>query len=85
MKMTLMVKPSSLVPRAAPVPLNRGNGGSGKEIGHVHVQRSTLVPEVFLEPRESLEAEAARREKPLVTLATSLRSFAALTRLKKNL
>ena len=37
----------------------------------------TLVPEVFLEPRESREAaktscEAARREKPLVTLDLNL-------------
>ena len=37
----------------------------------------TLVPEVFLEPRESREAaktscEAARREKPLVTLDFNL-------------
>ena len=30
----------------------------------------TLVPEVFLEPRES--REAARREKPLVTLDLNL-------------
>ena len=38
---------------------------------------TTLVPEVFLEPRESREAaktscEAARREKPLVTLDLNL-------------
>ena len=38
---------------------------------------STMVPEVFLEPRESYETaktsrEAARREKPLVTLDLNL-------------
>ena len=39
--------------------------------------KNTLVPEVFLEPRESCEAvkmspEAVRREEPLVTLDLSL-------------